>query len=211
MMKLLNIKELRPGPSGKPDGPNAANTDESKATPYTSLPDPLIFEDGTPVITVDQWNKRKLEILESFDREIYGRVPAETPSIKWEVINEKDTVNGEYPINTKELIGNVDNSAYPEIEVRIQMTLSVPRQVTSPVPVIMEFGWNFPMSSKRQQPEAPTWQQQLLEKGWGYAILVPKEIALIDGEIAFRQHAGGHTVGPNWPIFIKYAEAYFSR
>jgi len=75
----------------------------------------------------------------------------------------------------------------------------------------MEFGWNFPMSSKRQQPEAPTWQQQLLEKGWGYAILVPKEIALIDGEIAFRQHAGGHTVGPNWPIFIKYAEAYFSR
>lgn len=211
MMKLLNIKELRPGPSGKPDGPNAANTDESKATPYTSLPDPLIFEDGTPVITVDQWNKRKLEILESFDREIYGRVPAETPSIKWEVINEKDTVNGEYPINTKELIGNVDNSAYPEIEVRIQMTLSVPRQVTSPVPVIMEFGWNFPMSSKRQQPEAPTWQQQLLEKGWGYAILVPKEIALIDGEIAFRQHAGGHTVGPNWPVFIKYAEGYFSR
>ena len=181
MMKLLNIKELRPGPSGNPDEPNAANTDESKATPYTSLPDPLIFEDGTPVITVDQWNKRKLEILESFDREIYGRVPAKTPSIKWEVINEKDTVNGEYPINTKELIGNVDNSAYPEIEVKIQMTLSVPRQVTSPVPVIMEFGWNFPTSSRRQQPEGPTWQQQLLEKGWGYAILVPNSIQADNG------------------------------
>ena len=33
----------------------------------------------------------------------------------------------------------------------------------------------------------------------------------IDGEIAFRQHAGGHTVGPNWPVFIKYAERYLSR
>jgi len=181
MMKLLNIKELRPGPSGNPDAPNAANTDESKATPYTSLPDPLIFEDGTPVITVDQWNKRRLEILESFDREIYGRVPAKTPSIKWEVINEKDTVNGEYPINTKQLIGNVDNSAYPEIEVKIQMTLSVPRQVTSPVPVIMEFGWNFPMNPRRQQPEGPTWQQQLLEKGWGYAILFPNSIQADNG------------------------------
>ncbi|MHC4556676.1 MAG: glucuronyl esterase domain-containing protein [Planctomycetota bacterium] len=181
MMKLLGITELRSGPSGNPDAPNAANTDESKATQYTSLPDRLIFEDGTPVNTADQWDKRKLEIFESFDREIYGRVPARTPSVMWEVINEKDTVNGEYLINSKQLIGNVDNSAYPEIDVKIQMTLSVPRQVTSPVPVIMEFGWNFPMRWRRQQPEGPTWQQQLLEKGWGYAILVPTSIQADNG------------------------------
>ena len=34
------------------------------------------------------------------------------------------------------------------------------------------------------------------------------EKALIDGEIAFRQHRGGHTTGPNWPTFLKFADRY---
>jgi hypothetical protein len=34
------------------------------------------------------------------------------------------------------------------------------------------------------------------------------ETALIDGEVAFRQHKGGHTPGPNWPTFVKFAERY---
>src|SRR5205814_9567330 len=28
-------------------------------------------------------------------------------------------------------------------------------------------------------------------------------VALVDGDIAWRQHAGGHTTGPNWPTFLK--------
>jgi len=28
------------------------------------------------------------------------------------------------------------------------------------------------------------------------------ETALVDGEIAFRQHREGHTTGPNWPTFF---------
>ena len=66
MMKRLGITRLRPGPSGNPKAPNAANTDESKATPYTSLPDPLVFGNGTAVKTADQWEKRRLEIFEAF-------------------------------------------------------------------------------------------------------------------------------------------------
>ena len=34
------------------------------------------------------------------------------------------------------------------------------------------------------------------------------ETALIDGEVAFRQHGGGHTTGPNWPTFLKFADRY---
>ena len=33
--------------------------------------------------------------------------------------------------------------------------------------------------------------------------------ALINGDIAFRQHHGGHTTINNWPTFIKFAEKYF--
>ncbi|HEX9091435.1 MAG TPA: hypothetical protein VF831_08085, partial [Anaerolineales bacterium] len=35
--------------------------------------------------------------------------------------------------------------------------------------------------------------------------------ALTEGEIAFRQHSGGHTPGPNWPVFLKYASRYFEK
>lgn len=33
-------------------------------------------------------------------------------------------------------------------------------------------------------------------------------LTLIDGEIAFRQHTGGHTTGPNCPAFLTLAERY---
>jgi hypothetical protein len=36
-------------------------------------------------------------------------------------------------------------------------------------------------------------------------------LALVDGEAAFRQHSGGHTTGPNWPTFLKYAQRYFKE
>jgi hypothetical protein len=36
------------------------------------------------------------------------------------------------------------------------------------------------------------------------------EAALIHGELAWRQHSGGHTTGPNWPTFLKWAERYIT-
>jgi hypothetical protein len=38
-----------------------------------------------------------------------------------------------------------------------------------------------------------------------------EEQGVTSGEIAFRQHAGGHTTGPNWPTFLDYAERYFKK
>jgi hypothetical protein len=181
MMKNLGIKELRPGPSGNPEAPNAANTDESKATPYKSLPDPLLFKDGTTVKTTDQWERRRSDIFEDFNREIYGRVPEKTPAVNWEVVSVKDTVESGYPVNTRQLVGHVDNSEYPAITVDIQMTLTTPQKITAPVPVIIEFGWNFPMGVGTRQPDGPTWQQQVLEKGWAYAILIPTSIQADNG------------------------------
>lgn len=193
MMKMLGITELRPGPSGNPEAPNAANSDESKARQYASLPDPLLFNDGTPVKTAAQWQKRKLEIFEDFDREVYGRVPEKTPAVTWEVVSAKDTMNGDFPITTKELVGHVDNSAYTAVAVDIQMTLSVPQTIKDPVPVIIEFGFDLarwfrgrddPASQQRLlewQKQVAAWQQQLLTKGWGYAILTPTSIQADNG------------------------------
>ncbi|HPR31322.1 MAG TPA: hypothetical protein PLK12_04465, partial [Prolixibacteraceae bacterium] len=97
MMHKLGIESLRPGPSGNPNDANAANSDESKALTYTSLPDPLVFNNGSPVNTPEQWEKRKAEIVELFDREMYGRLPDNIPAVKWEVVQVKDTLEGTYP------------------------------------------------------------------------------------------------------------------
>src|ERR1700730_7396679 len=80
MMDQLHITSLRPGANGNdPKAPNAANYDEAKANPYPDLPDPLILKNGKKVTTAKMWwNKRRAEIVEDFDREIYGRVPKNT-------------------------------------------------------------------------------------------------------------------------------------
>ena len=181
LLDILHIDSLRPGPSGNPKAPNAANADESKATTYTTLPDPLILKSGTKVTSAKMWwKKRRPEIVADFDNEVYGRMPASIPAVRWEVASTSHDTNGTYKVITKKLVGHVDNSSYPPDTVDIQLTLTVPEKAKGPVPVIMEFGFVFPAGFKfpppppgMQLPTGPTWQQQLLAKGWGYAIIVP--------------------------------------
>lgn len=179
MLAQLHIDSTRRGPSGTPSAPNAANIDESKASPYTSLPDPLILKNGKRVNDAKTWwNKRRPEIVEEFDREIYGRLPEVIPAVNWEVVSTTDTTIGTVQAITKNLSGHVDNSSYPKIKVDIQLSLTTPKNVNKPVPVIMEFGFVFPPGFRLPPPSAGTvvqksWQEQVLEKGWGFAIIVP--------------------------------------
>jgi len=169
IMQLLNISSLRPGANpNDPKAPNAVNYDEAKANPYPTLPDPLILKSGQRVRTAkDWWNHRRAEIVEDFDREVYGRVPNNTPKVKWEVASTVNDKNGEVPITVKKLLGHVDNSSYPAISVDIELTLTTPAKATDPVPVMMEFGFVFPPGFRppapppgTAPPAGPTWQQQ---------------------------------------------------
>lgn len=88
---------------------------------------------------------------------------------------------------TKTLVGHVDNSAYPQITADIQLALTTPAGADGPVPVIMELssgGFGPGRGAARaplpagaaapgagRGPAGPTWQQQVLAKGWGYATL----------------------------------------
>jgi hypothetical protein len=186
MMDQLHITSIRPGADGNhPEAPNAANYDESKANPYPNLPDPLLMKNGKRVKTAkDWWRKRRPEIVEAFDREIYGRVPKVTPKVTWEVTAVIHENSGDAPMITKKLIGHVDNSAYPAVAVNIEATLSTPANASGPVPVIMEFTFNFrprPGSAPPPTPPGPTWQQQVLAKGWGYATLTPTTVQADNG------------------------------
>lgn len=203
MMEALGIKSLRPGANGmNREAPNAANYDEAKVNEYT-LPDPLVCNDGTKVTTPDQWwEKRRPEIVEQFDHEVYGRVPKDAPAVTWEVLETKEDKVGDIPAITKRLAGHVDNSRCPEIKVDIQLTLSTPADAKGPVPVMMEFGFGgfgprpggprrpaTPDAGNAPRPNGPprgfgggpAWQQQVLAKGWGFAIVVPNSIQADNG------------------------------
>ncbi len=179
MLAQLKITSLRPGPSGNPAAPNAANADEAKASPYTSLPDPLLLKNGTRVTTAATWwKKRRPEIVSDFEKEVYGIVPKNTPKVNWEVTSTTDTVIGGIAAVTKSLVGHVDNSAYPAISVNIQLNYTAPKNIVNPVPVIIEYGFIFPAGFR--MPAAPAGTpvqksgvQQALEKGWAFAVIVP--------------------------------------
>ena len=186
LMEMLGIKELRPGASHDPASPNAVNYDESKANVYPTLPDPLLLKNGKRMNSAKLWwTKRRPEIVEAFDSEILGRVPANLPKVTWEVTGTKTETIGGIPAVTKRLTGRVDNSAWPQITVAIDMTLTTPAHAAGPVPVIMELAFSeefMTTVAQKSIPEmlpggpgntGPPWQQQVLERGWGFAILSP--------------------------------------
>jgi hypothetical protein len=47
------------------------------------------------------------------------------------------------------------------------------------------------------------------KKDMGTTEFPPIETPLVAGDVAFRQHSGGHTPGPNWPTFLTFAARYF--
>src|SRR5258708_22356619 len=155
---LLHIASLRPGADGRnTQAQNAASYDEEKENPFPTLPDPLVSKNGKKVTTAKfWWKQRRPEIVEDFDREIYGRVPKVTPAVKWEVTSKTQETNGDVPVVTKKLVGHVDNSSYAAITVDIQLTLTTPANATGPVPLMMEFGFAFPPRFRPPAPPAAT-------------------------------------------------------
>ena len=155
MMQQLGITRLRPGPNGNPNAPDHANYDEAKANPCPELPDVLTTVSGKKVTDSKMWWKvRRPELVRDLEDEVYGKLPANIPKVTWEVktVDHEFIVPGFIPVIAKELIGHVDNSAYPLIRVNIRMMLVIPMNVKGPVPVLMMLG--LPSFPAPAQPSA---------------------------------------------------------
>lgn len=198
MMKQLGITALRPGPSGNDTAWNHANYDESKANPFPKLPALLTLKNGKKVTTPKLWSQRRAEIIEDFEREVLGRIPKHVPKVTWTVAaTDTGTVAGRKVVG-KQLIGHVDNSAYPEISVDISMTLVLPANAQS-APVMILFGarplaqalgrpapppppgtrvFNFPPPAPGS--DAPN-TEQLIVDGWGFAFVNPSSVQADNG------------------------------
>src|SRR3984957_8088798 len=124
------------------------------------------------------WKQRRPEIIQDFEREVLGRVPENVPKVKWTVAHSDSIAVGSYSILIKQLLGHVDNSSYPLINVDIQMTVVTPAKATGAVPVMMML--TYPRGTVPQRPPAPGADppatEQLLADGWGYASIIPVSI-----------------------------------
>ncbi|HTV01785.1 MAG TPA: hypothetical protein VMF13_14655 [Luteitalea sp.] len=193
MQRQLGITGMRPGPSGNPQAPNFANTDESKANPYTTIPDPLVFQDGRRVRTAREWAQRRGELLELFSREVYGRVPRHAPRVAWREVRRVSTMVAGRPVRAREVVGHVDNAAHPAITVDIRLMLVTPADVTARVPVMIMFRGgglpgdppppvpaNFRPPASRPGDDPPS-TEQLIAAGWGYALLNPSSVQADNG------------------------------
>lgn len=186
MLEQLGITALRPGRNSSPGAPHAANYDEASANPFPELPALLQTASGQAVDTSEAWRtQRRPEIVDLLESEVYGRVPAHVPSVRWEVRQTRQVDAGGKPAIQQEIVGVVDNSACPEIQVRIAMSLTLPKDAKGPVPVLISFGrtpweterFNLLAAERRgDDPRPPSKQDKLIAAGWGCAMLNPASV-----------------------------------
>jgi hypothetical protein len=164
---------------------HVSNYDESKVKPYT-LPDPLMMSDGKPVREASTWQtRRRAEIIRLYENEIYGRVPATTPSVSWQV-TETDPRAREGTAIRKRLAGRVGAG---EDAQRINVTLHTPAGAAGPVPVILlvNFGGGPPPPPSAAgaapgrgrgpgMPTDPPVAAEIIARGWGYATVGYQDI-----------------------------------
>lgn len=207
MMKALGLTGLRPGRDGYSTDPAiGANYDESIANVSVCYPDPLVTADGRKVKNARMWNNvRRPELLKLFEDEVYGHIPDNVPGVNWKVVKEEKVMTGTVPCISRRLEGVVDNSSCPEISVTIQAEVVWPESATGAVPVIVEYGFmlgglpfNIPGAPVRKD-----WKEQVVERGWAAATIVPTSYQA-DGGHGLRQgiiglcNKGGYRKPGDW-------------
>ena len=194
MMDQLGIKALRPGPSGNENDVNHANYDESKANPCPVLPDVLTLKNGKKVSSSETWWKmRRPEIVEDMEREVYGRLPKNLPKVTWETKYIDREYIGFNPVIVKQLVGHADNSAYPLINVDIEMTVVLPANAKGQVPLLMMFGAARAPSPSQPSPAQVDELNNALRK-----LLVQQDTAL---QKVFDEHPAYQMVTAINPFF----------
>ena len=158
---------------------HVSNYDEAKVRPYV-LPDPLTLASGRPVRDAKTWmEERRPELLRIYQQEIYGRIPTTAPKVTWRV-TETDPRAREGTAVMKRVAGAMGSGVdAPQIKV----TLFTPAKATGPVPIILlvNFGGGPPPppgspAAARRIPTDPPVAAEIIERGWGYAMVGYQDI-----------------------------------
>jgi hypothetical protein len=85
--------------------------------------------------------------------------------------------------------------------------------LVAPRPVFITGGtrdqWSDPHGEFLAAVGADPVYRLLGKRGLGTTTMPAPDVSLIDAELAFRDHEGGHTDAPDWPVFLRFAQRYF--
>jgi hypothetical protein len=115
-----------------------ANEDEALVPAYT-LPDPLRFQDGSPVDSIAVWTQgRRPEILKLFAEHVYGRSPARPAGARSVVVEEdRKALGGRATRRQVRVL--LDGT---EAGRRFEILLYVPTAAPRPVPAFLGLNFN---------------------------------------------------------------------
>lgn len=137
LVTLLAILNLSPTISAYGQGPAFANYDESKVGTYT-LPDPMTFKDGKKVTSPRDWERRRGELLELFQDNVYGRSPKPPKHIDYTIFDSDKHALGGKAIRTQVTIYFSPNKEGPKEDVLIY----IPAGAQKPVPLILALNFS---------------------------------------------------------------------
>jgi len=103
----------------------------------SSLPDPLIFNNGQKVKTIKEWPARRKEILKTMTKEMYGTSPGRPGNIRFEVFDhDKNALGGK--VTRKQVTVHIKEN---NREAKFDLLIYIPNKTKHPVPAIV--GINF--------------------------------------------------------------------
>ncbi|MEO7599400.1 MAG: hypothetical protein ABIV50_10740, partial [Opitutus sp.] len=159
-----------------------SNYDEAKVGHYT-LPDPLVSASGERVTNSDTWFRaRRPEILNLYQTEIYGRVPNQTPRVRFEnVLSETISLSGAKALHRHAIVHIGDGAN----AVKVNVHTYLPPASGQPVPLLLHvtFGTNTvnspttpPTDGPPKRPSEAGPVADMLTRGFGYALVRYTEI-----------------------------------
>jgi hypothetical protein len=141
------------------------NYDEDKVPPYT-LPDPLAMLNGSEVKDPQTWrNKRRLEILNLFETQIYGKTPQRLGIMRFEV--EKSDPEALKGIATRKEV-TIVFSKDPK-GPKMNLLIYLPNAAKKPVPAFL--GLNFDGNQSVADDPAITMSTAWMRDNKEYGIL----------------------------------------
>lgn len=171
--------------------PAGFNYDEAKVPKYT-LPDPLVFTGGEKVTDAETWfQKRRPEILELFQTQVYGRSPGRPVGMTFQVTSvDKKALAGKAVRKEISVYFSGDRNG-PKMDILVYL----PVGATKPVPTFLalNFGGNH---SIHLDPEITLSQQ------WMYA--KPKK-GVVNNRATEKSRG---TSASRWPVEQILARGY---
>jgi hypothetical protein len=179
---------------------HVSNYDEDKIRPY-SLPDPLVFANGTRVRDATAWKRRREELIQLYETDIFGRIPADAPKVTWVKVPMQGTFPGD--LGTAFVTAKIGEG---QDAPRMMLSINYPQGERRPVPMILAIQFGGDGAPVPSPPVAG----EILARGWGYATLgyldiQPDKVDTFDKGVIGATPSSKHRTPDSWGAISAWA------